>query len=291
LGEERAIADREQHQRDADREVSLGRPAGMDRRTFLAAVVATGALLAGCGRRGNGGGSSSGPATTVLPAHWRYEGEEGPAHWGELDPAYMACSAGKAQSPIDIVNPVPSGKAPPTVAYRAGATEIVNNGHTVQANPPSGLSLKLDGADYELLQAHFHSPGEHAFAGRSGPVELHFVHRGASGTLAVLGFLVQAGPTHPAWQPFVDALRTREGDRATIQLDWPRLVPATATTIRYAGSLTTPPCTEGVQWLVAQEPLTLGNAQIKAFSDAYSGNNRPRRPLEGAVVTIDSLPR
>ena len=286
------MANRAQDQPKAVRQAPLGRPTALDRRTFLAgAVLAAGALVAGCGRSGNGARSSSGPATTAAPAHWRYEGEEGPAHWGELDQAYKACSAGKAQSPIDIVNPAPSGKAPPSVAYRAGAADVVNNGHTVQANAASGLSLKLDGSDYELLQVHFHSPGEHAFDGKSGPVELHFVHRGASGTLAVLGFLVQPGATHPAWQPFVDALRTREGEHAAIQLDWPKLVPASASTVRYAGSLTTPPCTEGVQWLVARDPLAMSTAQIKAFTDAYSGNNRPRQPVGGRTVTVDAPPR
>ena len=178
------------------------------------AVLATGALLGGCGRSGNG--ASSGPTTTAAPAHWRYGGEAGP---------------------------------------RPGASWT-----------------------------------RHAFDGKSGPVELHFVHRSTSGGLAVLGFLVQPGATHSAWKPFVDVLPTREGDHAAIQLDWPKLVPASATTIRYAGSLTVPPCREEVQWLVAKDPLAMSNVQIKAFTDAYSGNSRPRQALQNRAVTIDSRP-
>jgi carbonic anhydrase len=158
----------------------------------------------------------------------------------------------------------------------------------VQANAARGLFLQLDGTDYELLQVHFHSPGEHAFAGRTGPLELHLVHRGPSGTLAVLGFLVQEGAANTPWQPFVDALHTGEGEHTTIQLDWPKLIPPSLTTVRYPGSLTTPPCTEGVTWLVAKDPLTMSGGQIQAFINAYAVNSRPRQPLNGRTVTIDS---
>ena len=246
-----------------------------------------GGLLAGCGRSGNAS-QSSGQTTTAAPPHWQYDGATGAAHWGALDQSYTACSVSETQSPIDILNPTPSGNAPPTLAYRAGAADVVNDGHTVQANAARGLTMKVDGTDYELLQVHFHSPGEHTFAGRTSPLELHFVHRSPSGALAVLGFLVQPGLANPAWQPFVTALGTHEGDRAAIQLDWPRLVPASPATLRYAGSLTTPPCSEGVQWLVAQDALPLSAAQIKTFTDTYSGNNRPRQPLKGRAVTADA---
>lgn len=192
------------------------------------------------------------------------------------------------QSPIDIVDPGPSGTVSPSVSYTSGTADVINNGHTIQANAPSGMSINLDGTDYGLLQVHFHSPGEHALGGASGPVELHFVHRSDASVLAVLGFVAQAGADNAAWQPFVDALGTEEGEHTAIQLDWPGLVPASITTIRYPGSLTTPPCTEGVQWLVVRDPLVLGQAQIDAFAKAFSGNNRPLQALNDRMPNVDS---
>ncbi|MGH9265038.1 MAG: carbonic anhydrase [Acidimicrobiales bacterium] len=263
----------------------------IDRRTFLAgAALATGALLAACSRNGGSASTTTSPSATE-PPHWHYEGEAGPQRWGELDPAYATCSTGRMQSPIDIVNPSPSGTTSPTLAYRRAPANVVNNGHTVQADAGAGLAMTLDGTDYELLQMHFHAPSEHAFSGRTAPVELHFVHRAASGQLAVLGLLVQEGVTNPAWRPFVDVLGTPEGGHAAVDLDWPALVPTPLTTVRYIGSLTTPPCTEGVQWLVARDTLVLGPAQITAFTDAYADNSRPRQPLNGRAVTVDAPSR
>lgn len=247
----------------------------MTSRIVIAAMALS--LLAACG-----GGDSS-------PAHWSYEGEEGPEHWAELDPAYAACADGTAQTPIDVVGPTPVDLVDPELAYEAGEAEVVNTGHTIQANAASGSTLTVDGAEYPLAQMHFHAPSEHAVDGAHAPVEAHFVHKTEDDEIAVVGVVLTAGDApNEAWQPFVEALTVEGEDAVETQLDWEAMLPDDRTTIRYEGSLTTPPCTEGVRWLLMQEPVPLGADQLAAFESAYSENNRPLQPLNGRTVEVDA---
>ena len=242
----------------------------------LAATVCV-AVLAGCG-----GGSTS-------PAHWSYEGEEGPEHWGELDPSYALCADGSAQTPIDVVSPSPAELVDPELAYEAGTADVENTGHTIQANAAPGSVLRVGGEEYPLAQMHFHAPSEHAIDGVHSPVEAHFVHKTEDERIAVVGVLLDAGDSpNEAWQPFVDALSVEEGETVEADLDWPALLPAEPSTIRYRGSLTTPPCTEGVSWLLMQQPLSVGAEQVDAFEAAYSENNRPVQPLSDRIVQTDA---
>ncbi len=242
----------------------------------LAATVCV-AVLAGCG-----GGSTS-------PAHWSYEGEEGPEHWGELDPSYALCADGSAQTPIDVVSPSPAELVDPELAYEAGTADVENTGHTIQANAAPGSVLRVGGEEYPLAQMHFHAPSEHAIDGVHSAVEAHFVHETEDERIAVVGVLLDAGDSpNEAWQPFVDALSIKEGETVEADLDWPALLPAEPSTIRYRGSLTTPPCTEGVSWLLMQQPLSVGAEQVEAFEAAYSENNRPVQPLSDRIVQTDA---
>lgn len=268
---------------------------------LLAAASVAALALAACTGAGTTPPSSAAAPTTTAPsasagasaqpeAHWSYEGADGPAHWGPLDPAYAACSIGTEQSPIDIAGAAKVDATSPTAANASGPSTVVNNGHSVEAAAGPGSSMTVAGTSYALVRMHFHSPTETTVGGARAPVEPHFVHESADGRPAVLAMFVQVGPQNAAWDAFVSALFTPKGDRTEIKLDWSGLLPATFTTYRYAGSLTTPPCTEGVAWFASTVPILMGRAQIDAFTAAYYGNDRPVQPLNGRRIDLDAPP-
>lgn len=226
-------------------------------------------------------------------AHWSYKGAEGPAAWGELAAEYATCSTGSAQSPIDL------GVAEITVLpdllinYRSGEVSVTDNGHTVQATAASSSadssSISLDGTEFTLLQMHFHAPSEHTINGVFAPAEVHFVHRSETGELAVIGVMLTEGTTdHAAWSAYTETLSVGEEQTITTTLEWPAMLPGDALTIRYAGSLTTPPCTEGVRWLVMDTPVEVSAAQLAAFVEAHEGNHRPVQELNDREVLADT---
>ena len=235
-------------------------------------------------------GSAAASAGAPSQAHWSYEGSEGPAHWGALDPAYAACADGKEQSPIDITGAVKTDTAAPSIAYVSRPSTVANNGHSVEAAAASGSTLTLGGTTYALIRMHFHSPIETTVDGARFHVELHFVHESSDGRAVVLAAFVQVGAQNTAWDPLVQALSTAKGAQTDIEMDWSALVPTPFTTYQYAGSLTTPPCTEGVQWLVSTVPVQMSQAQVDAFAAAYSGNDRPTQPLNGREITLEAQP-
>lgn len=221
--------------------------------------------------------------------HWSYTGESGPAHWGDLAPEYALCANGSAQTPIDIVPATNDALPNPVVSYQSGAVTVVNNGHTIQANAAPGNKIVVDGVEYALAQMHFHTPSEHQVNGVSALAEVHFVHKAVDGSLAVIGILIHAGrDDNSAWAPFVAALSPKVDDSVATTLDWPALLPTNLMTYRYRGSLTTPPCTEGVYWMVLQTPVMLSDAQIAALTAAYNGNARPVQDVNDRTVTTDS---
>ena len=230
------------------------------------------------------------PVPTTKPAaHWTYEGAEGPANWGKLDPAYAACADGSAQTPIDIAKPVSKDLANPVFAYKAGDAKITNNGHTIQAVAADGNTVTVDGNASTLAQMHFHAPSEHTIAGKAFEAEMHFVNKDAKGVLTVVGVMVEKGMSdNAAWAPFVTPLPTKQGTDGTAKLDWAAMLPTDLTTYRYDGSLTTPPCTEGVHWLLMTQPVQLSAAQLDKVKAAYDDNARPVQPLNGRTVTLDS---
>ena len=218
--------------------------------------------------------------------HWEYKGKHGAAYWGALEPGFEACARGAAQSPIDIRNTVREALPALDFQYTAGAPTLVNNGHTVQVNMPAGSKLVVDGKAMELLQFHFHTPSEEAIGGKHAAMVAHFVHKAADGGLGVVAVLIQPGKTNAAWAPIFAHL-PRVGEQLTVDglmLDASTLLPAKKGYYSFAGSLTTPPCSEGVQWMVLKEPVKLGPQQIKAFRQLYNANARPLQPLNGRVV-------
>jgi carbonic anhydrase len=236
-----------------------------------------------------------GGAVAAQEAHWSYSGDTGPTHWGSLDPAYAACAQGQQQSPVDI--PADAAVRPADIAfdYRPSAMNIVNNGHTVQVNYDPGSSIRVNGVRYDLTQFHFHARSEHALAGQHEPMEIHFVHKSANGGTAVVGVRLTSGAENPAYAAVIDNLPTTEGEPATVagaRVDARRMLPAQRTYWRYGGSLTTPPCTEGVQWLVMNSPVELSARQIAAFTAIYSDNARPVQPLNGRTFSaMARMPR
>lgn len=219
-------------------------------------------------------------------AHWTYEGHEGPEHWGELAPEFMQCRSGKMQSPIDLGLANATGHIDIWANYQEGPMAILNNGHTVQINFPSGSRLISGGREYELLQVHFHTPSEEAVNGKRYPMVAHFVHKSASGSLAVLGVFFEEGPANSELAKIVVAAPKKEREAFPVRatLDPSGLLPSSLDVWRYQGSLTTPPCSEGVNWHVAKATVTASPEQIAALHAILGDNARPLQPLNGRLL-------
>ena len=256
--------------------------------TRSVAIVAALAISAIAGVSGSSAAGAGGAA-------WSYEGATGPAYWGSLDPSYAACADGSVQSPIDITGAVSKPLPDPKINYVKSQVIVQNNGHTVQANALSGSSITVNGVKSELLQAHYHAPAENIIAGVRAPVDVHFVHQAADGKLTVIGVMLKAGgKRNSAWQPLVRALRlanlaiSSEVSEATATFDWAAMLPKDRRSYRFAGSLTTPGCNEGVSWIVMKQPVLLSASQIAAFEAVYNANARPVQPINGRPITLDT---
>jgi carbonic anhydrase len=239
--------------------------------------------------------ASSAPApsaTSVKPAtRWSYDGDLGPAHWGDLDPSFAACSHGTVQSPVNLPAATrPTEKAPTFPTWAPVPLRVVNNGHSIQVDDTAASSFVLDGTTYAMKNFHFHSPSEHTVDGRSFEAEMHFVHKSADGKIAVVAILFDRGRPNDLLAPLFAAMpASASGDVATRPetIDVQTLLPKTSKLFRYSGSLTAPPCTEGVTWLVVvpDAPPQLGDAQIAQLRAALKGaTNRPLQPLGGRTI-------
>jgi carbonic anhydrase len=224
------------------------------------------------------------PAAAEGPVHWSYEGEAGPEHWGELSPDFALCSTGKEQTPIDVPSATSVNPADITFNYQPTALTIFNNGHTVQVNYDPGSSIEVGGKTYDLKQFHFHTPSEHTVNSNHTDLEMHLVHQSADGQLAVVGVMVKAGSENPAYAPVFNNLPAQESEPSAISgvtVNATDLLPQERTYYRYNGSLTTPPCTEGVQWLLMNTPVELSAAQVTSFQTIFPHDARPVQPLNG----------
>ena len=236
--------------------------------------------------------ASSDSKPAEKPAHWSYGGNEGPAYWGELSTDYSQCSIGRNQSPVDLNqdDAIRSNKDSVQVDYQPMGYELVNNGHTLQATPQGTQPpLQIGSRTFTLKQFHFHDPSEHTFKGRHFPLELHLVHRAEDGALAVLAVVFQEGDENPALAPLVaESLSRGQTRKLTEPLDIRPLLPKKLSYFRLNGSLTTPPCSEGVTWVVFSSPVTASKAQIEALGQIMGGpNNRPVQPLNARILVDD----
>jgi carbonic anhydrase len=218
--------------------------------------------------------------------HWTYSGERGPEHWGELSEAFEACSDGVNQSPVDIVDPRKTELSPIALSYRGSTTAVQNNGHTIQVDVGPGSSLTTDGQTYALIQFHLHSPSEHRIQGKSFPLEAHFVHENKRGELAVVSVLFLEGPHNDGLTKFGAPALAAVGSRVPIDIPIADLevVPNGRTYYRYSGSLTTPPCTEGILWLILKETGFVSKEQVSTFVTMIGEDARDPQPLNGRLV-------
>jgi carbonic anhydrase len=221
---------------------------------------------------------SAGRAAAESSPHWAYEGEAGPDQWGGLSLDFRVCQLGLEQSPIDLTNSMVAGVSAVEPAWRPMKPRIVNNGHTIQVNAEAGSQCVIDGSKYELLQFHFHHPSEHLLAGKMLDLECHFVHRSAAGSLAVLAVFVRPGAANATLQPIWDAMPKQAGpERDMGAVDPMGLLPADRGFYRYMGSLTTPPCSEGIVWTVFRSEIEASPEQIRQFASLFADNARPAR--------------
>lgn len=268
----------------------------------LAAVVG----LAGCAAGGSesdaaGGGAGAMPeevddaehaaAPHAAEAHWSYEGETGTDHWGELSDEYALCADGSRQSPVDLPARVPAVVGDDVefeVGDAAGVVEDTGHSFQLPVENGDGTGVEYDGEDYDLVQVHFHTPAEHTVEGDAADIEFHLVHATAAGELLVLGLMGDEGAATPALDPFVAAV----GAGSEAELELAAILPRNSAAYVYDGSLTTPPCSEDVHWIVLEERVTLSAEQLDALTGAgHDHNARPTAPLgarevEGAETTF-----
>lgn len=229
-------------------------------------------------------------AVPGLPAghdlHWEYTGTAGPQSWGQLKPEFKTCNTGTRQSPIDIRDGIKVQLEPIQFDYRPTPFRVIDNGHTVQVNLDPGNNITVSGRRYELVQFHFHRPSEERINGRQFDMVAHLVHKDAQGRLAVVAVLLDQGKEHPMVQLVWNSLPLEKSmeQASPVMLDMNLMLPEQRQYYTYMGSLTTPPCTEGVLWLVLKQPATLSPYQLSVFSRLYANNARPVQSASGRMI-------
>ncbi|CAA6813405.1 MAG: Carbonic anhydrase (EC [uncultured Thiotrichaceae bacterium] len=243
---------------------------------FIAVSAMT--LLAACSTTSN--------TTEQQPPAWSYEGNTGPAHWAQLTPEYGACN-GKNQSPVDLTSFTEASLKPLQFQYKAGGNEVVNNGHTVQVNYDVGSSVFIDGVQFNLVQFHFHAPSENHINGMSYPLEAHLVHKDRHGNLAVVAVMFKEGTPNEGLAKVWAQMPQNKGDKNALSppVSVSEILPKNRDHYRFNGSLTTPPCSEGVIWTVMKQPMTASKAQIAQFAGVlHHANNRPIQATNARTI-------
>ncbi len=218
--------------------------------------------------------------------HWSYEGEGGPQRWGKIDPANAKCDIGERQSPIDIRGGIRVDLEPVQFDYKPVRFNVIDNGHTIQVNLGAGNFITILGRRYELAQFHFHKPSEERINGRNYDMVAHMVHKDVDGKIVVVAVLIEQGKPNSLIQTVWNNMPLEKND--TVQpsgtLDMNQILPTNRQYFTYMGSLTTPPCTEGVLWVVIKEPIEVSQDQISIFSRMYPMNARPTQNTSGRLI-------
>jgi carbonic anhydrase len=238
---------------------------------------------------------------SARPVHWGYTGEAGPAAWGSLSPVYAACGNGKLQSPINLISAKGDGTNSLKMEYKTTSLriahhehvdDIVDNGHTIQITVEEGSTITLNGKVFTLKQFHFHTPSEHTLSGKHFPMEMHLVHQAADGSFAVIGVFIEEGKANDNFAKIIEHLPNAPGETkhlAEQKLDLQLHIPKNISSYHYKGSLTTPPCSENVDWLILRDKITMSAEQLKAFSSRLKNNNRPVQALNDRKITVDQI--
>lgn len=221
------------------------------------------------------------------PPHWTYEGKEGPAEWGKLDSNYAACSSGHTQSPINIKDAKKADLPALKFDYRAVPLDIVDNGHTIEVDYAPGSTLTVGEKIYTLKQFHFHHPSEEHVNGKGFPLVAHLVHADADGHLAVVAVLFEQGKANPLidtlWKN-IPSEKEKPQDIPSVSIQAQELLPSDRSYFTFAGSLTTPPCSEAVSWYVLQSHSSISPEQLAAFAKIYPKDARPIQPTNGREI-------
>ncbi|MEO7939136.1 MAG: carbonic anhydrase family protein [Burkholderiaceae bacterium] len=229
------------------------------------------------------------PARERGEVHWDYAGANGPQSWANLKPEYSTCATGKRQSPIDIDGSVTlRGPAEAIVFdYPASSATVVNNGHTIQIDMHDDNGIVVRGSRYQLLQLHFHHPSEERINQRGFAMVAHLVHRDYMGRLAVVAVLLEPGEANPVINQFWTYMPLGPGDQVAMPLGsvaLAQLLPKDQRYYQFMGSLTTPPCSEEVLWMILKQPVTLSQEQMRLFAQQFPNNARPVQPINGRVI-------
>ncbi len=217
---------------------------------------------------------------------WGYTGKIGPVYWGSLSPEFEMCSKGKNQSPIDLKGFIEADLPELNFEDNGHAIYIENNGHAIKVGVSPGTTVEIDGRKFTLLQFHFHSPSENLIEGRSFPMEAHFVYQDKDGNLAVVALLFEYGEKNPLIEKLWKKMPEKVGkNKITFTCKPHNLLPKNKDYYRFNGSLTTPPCTEGVRWIVLKEYATVSKEQVERFKKVMGmPNNRPVQPVNARVI-------
>ncbi len=229
------------------------------------------------------------PARPVGEAHWAYHGINGPQAWGMLRPDYATCATGQRQSPINIDESITLRGPAEAIGFGYGASSatIVNNGHTLQVDMGGDNGITVRGSRFHLIQLHFHHPAEEKINFRSYAMVAHLVHRNHLGQLAVVAVLMEPGAANPVINHLWTYMPLGKHDRVPFphgSVDLTGLLPREQLYYQFMGSLTTPPCTEDVLWMVLKQPVTISDEQLRLFAQQFPNNARPVQPINGRVV-------
>jgi carbonic anhydrase len=224
------------------------------------------------------------PCRLLTAAEWNYR-DRGPDAWASIDPAFGLCRTGDQQSPIDLAGTVDARVQPIRVNWKAASMTVTNNGHSIEVEAPDGNSLEIGEARAKLTQFHFHLPSEHAVSGKRAAMEAHFVHRQPDGNLIVLAVLLDAGAANAEFASIMKIAPKQAGGKSMGAVDPSRLLPASLkSTWRYRGSLTTPPCSQTVDWIICQERVSVSPGDVELFRSIFPMNARPLQPLNRRYV-------
>jgi len=221
-------------------------------------------------------------------ASWGYNGSTGPSKWGSLSSEYAICKNGKNQSPINIKKSSASDAKKLELDYKDDNIDLINNGHTLQANIKNASIVRINSEEYRLVQFHFHTPSENQIDGKVYPLEIHLVHKNKNGGLAVIGVMFEEGKENSVLNSLLDGAPAKAGETYTsgnIVINPSGILPSDGKYYHFQGSLTTPPCSEGVEWFVLKSASTISKSQIAAFLKMFGENARPVQPLNNRIIT------